>query len=98
MSTTAAPTRTARLQRLLQQLSDDEDKDGNQASLSSSGVQSSKTVPEIDGEVWRREFNLYVDTLDHLGERSIVEWWGVCIVTQSLYGLGHVANLLYVHR
>nr|VWO99711.1 Uncharacterized protein [Ganoderma boninense] len=71
---------STQLQWLFQQLSDDdsdEDGDDAQASPLASGMRPSEAPTESDGEAWCREFNLYLDALDYLGERSIVEWWGI---------------------
>ena len=74
------PSRSARLQRLYGQLSDDEDGEGT----SPHTLALPSATPEVESDLWRLGFNVYIDTpLEDLGELSIVGWWGVCIADIS---------------
>lgn len=63
-----------RLGSLLRELSDDEDVSRNTPNRSSPAV-----AGDPDNH-WRRDFDGYLSSRDQLGEMTLVEWWGVCIL------------------
>lgn len=75
--TSGPPQRTGKsamrkLGVLLRELSDDDDEP-------STSVMS--TLSGDSNEPWLPSFNSYLQSSDHLGDMSIVEWWSVCIAT-----------------
>ena len=56
----------SKLKQLLRELSDDED-DGPPA----------HALPTNPTKPWLAGYQLYLDTQDHIGEMSLVVWWGV---------------------
>lgn len=68
----------SKLARLTRELSDDEEDGG------SHGDGAPSTIPP-DREPWLRDFHGYLASPDELGDRSIVEWWGVSFLPGYRY-------------
>jgi hypothetical protein len=76
----AASTGNRQLDVLLGELSDDdvpEEAPQHVPSLSRTSSTVSLLDPVDPAKPWRRDFHAYLNSKDHLGDLTVVEWWGI---------------------
>lgn len=73
-------TGNRKLDALLQELSDGEDDSDSMLQptlISRTSSTNSVTPSEAANEPWRHNFHAYLNSKDHLGDMTIVQWWGI---------------------